>query len=226
MRSVCVHALAHLVTLYGHCSNLYLSDRSAWSKLPSTPGVLWSVLVNGVSEWWDAWQPDCVCGPQPASKLTHGSIFSIGKTPIIIKHSSALKLLNQTTTNVFSQQFCPHVKTTMQEPKHTSETSLCLLTLWGTGERKLQSCVEKHRMVKADHQFFFLLLSLSFALTLWAAALRLITFSPCDHFCSLADPKAVGGSLYSWPPQAKLASDFTFPCLWILCSCGKCDKER
>lgn len=159
-------------------------------------------------------------------KLTHGSIFSIGKTPIIIKHSSTLKILNQTTTNVFSQQFCPHVKTTMQEPKHTSETSLCLLTLWGTGEGKLQSCVEKHRMVKADHWFSFLLLSLSFALTLWAAALRLITFSPCDHFCSLADPKAMGGSLYSWPPQAKLASDFTFPCSWILCSCGKCDKER
>lgn len=65
----------------------------------------------------------------------------------------------------------------MREPKHTSDTSLCPLTLWGTGKRKLQSCVEEHRMVKADHRFFFLPLSLSFALTLWAAALRLITHS-------------------------------------------------
>lgn len=113
----------------------------------------------------------------------------------------------------------------MQEPKHTPGSSLCLLTLWGTGKRKIQSCVSNHRMVKADHRFFFLPLSLSFALTLWAAALRLITFSPCDYFCSLAGPKAVGGSLYIWPLQAKLASDFTFPCSWILCSCRKCDKR-
>lgn len=109
----------------------------------------------------------------------------------------------------------------MQEPKHTPGSSLCLLTLWGTGKRKIQSCVSNHRMVKADHRFFFLPLSLSFALTLWAAALRLITFSPCDYFCSLAGPKAVGGSLYIWPLQAKLASDFT----WILCLCRKCDKR-
>lgn len=68
--------------------------------------------------------------------------------------------------------------------------------------------------MKADHRFFFLPLSLSFALTL-SSCLKV------DHILPVitsADPKAVGGSLYSWPPQAKLASDFTFPCSGILSS--------